>query len=70
MSEGYNKSASEQVFIPAFDQVTNSIGIEDVTMIRGNGEKVTVQVDMTHSDTSDFYDPAGGTTARDRLPGL
>ena len=70
MGEKYNNSASEQVFIPEFDQVTNSIGIEDVTMIRGNGEKVTVQVDMTHSKTSDFYDPAGGTTARNRLPGL
>ena len=46
---------SEQVFIPEFTQVTNNIGIEEVTMIRGNGEVATVQVDMTRSITSDQY---------------
>ena len=46
LSEGYNRN-SEQVFIPDFSEVTNSVGIENVTMIRGNGVKETVQADMT-----------------------
>ena len=66
------KAASEQVFIPEFSQLVSADSIEDVTMIRG-GEKVTVKVDMTNSNTSDFYNIAGnvtGGTRRTRLPGL
>ncbi|MCI8716499.1 MAG: hypothetical protein HFF66_11990, partial [Oscillospiraceae bacterium] len=72
LNTNYNGSRrdSEQVFIPEFTQVTNNIGIEDVTMIRGNGEVATVQVDMTRSNTSDQYDTAGGTGRNGRRPGL
>ena len=61
---------SAQVFIPEFSEVTNSIGIENVTMIGENGEITTVQVDMTRSNTSDQYDTAGETGRADRRPGL
>ncbi|MCI8716530.1 MAG: hypothetical protein HFF66_12145, partial [Oscillospiraceae bacterium] len=71
LNDKYNHMAdSEQVFVPEFTQVTNNIGIEDVTMVRGNGELVTVQVDMTQSNTSDYYDNAGDTTRKYRVPGL
>jgi len=68
----YNKYDSEQVFIPDFSEVTNSVGIENVTMIRGNGVKETVQVDMTksHIDSSYYYDPANGSIHGNRIPGL
>ena len=68
----YNKYDSEQVFIPDFSEVTNSVGIENVTMIRGNGVKETVQVDMTksHIDSSYYYDPASGSIHGNRIPGL
>ncbi len=71
LSEGYNRN-SEQVFIPDFSEVTNSVGIENVTMIRGNGVKETVQVDMTksHIDSSYYYDPANGSIHGNRIPGL
>ena len=48
------------------------MGIENVTMIRGNGVKETVQVDMTksHIDSSYYYDPANGSIHGNRIPGL
>ena len=48
LNSNYQQSRrdSEQVFIPDFSEVTNNVGIENVTMIRGNGEIDEVAVDL------------------------
>ena len=70
LKTSYNKSASEQVFIPDFSEVGNSVGIEYVTMIRGNGNKEQVKVDLGNSNYFNGYDPANSANNGIRRPGL
>ncbi|MCI9318376.1 MAG: hypothetical protein HFF67_10090, partial [Oscillospiraceae bacterium] len=72
LNSNYQQSRrdSEQVFIPDFSEVTNNVGIENVTMIRGNGEIDEVAVDMSKSRFVYNYDPANGTTDDNRRAGL